>query len=474
MKKTTLLSAALLAGLSLMPGYVGAQTSADADPDVVTLTTSKAAGDELTFTVNSGTFTVDWGDGNAVEVKSTGEPITGTLMGNTVTISANTITYLDCSSSELTAIKVSDAPYLKTLNCSDNSLTDIGVQSNGYLEDLDCSGNKLSYISLSSQRNLKTFNCSNNEFTSLSLSSATGLKILICNDNKLANMSFSGLSALETVWCYNNSLKSLNFSSNTNLQSVVCDGNQLTEIQMAGNGAKVVDFWCNNNSLETLDLSQSSQLETLSCTDNQLTSLSLAALTDHQALAVYLKNNQLVFSDFYSPENVADYVYGPQDPFSLSKSSVSVGESVAIPSFEKNVDGQSINASVRWINSLTDEELVYGRTEDYTSRSVNYTFMKPFESICCAVTSSLYPDIELVSKPLKVVDPTGIKDINAEVGFVCSARDGRLYMSADKAYFVHVYAADGKLVWSGTVTNTGVSITLGSGVYIANGVKVSL
>lgn len=474
MKKTTLLCAALGAGLCLMPMSVGAQTSEDVGQDVVTLTTSKTVGEELTFTVNSGIFTVDWGDGTPVEVKSTGEPITGNLKGTTVTISSDRISYVDCSSSGLTSLKLSDAPYLKVLNCSGNNLSDISVQSNGYLEDLDCSDNGLSYISLTSQRKLKIFNCSGNELTSLNLGNVTGLKILICNDNKLSNLSFSGLSALETVWCYNNDLKTLNFSSNTNLQSVVCDGNQLTEISTSGSGTKIVDFWCNNNQLTSLNLTQGVNLETLACANNQISSLSLAALTGRTALAVYLENNKLGFSDFYSTYNVEDFVYGPQQAFSLLTNSVEVNKAVTIPNYEKNVDGESIKTSVRWVNGVTGEDLVYGSKNDYTSRINNYFFMKPFESIYCVMTSNLYPDIELVSEPLTVADPTGINAINVENGFVCRNVNGQLFMSADKAYYVRVYSSEGKSVWSGTVTREGISLKLGHGVYLANGVKISL
>lgn len=472
MKKTTLLSAVLMAGLSQVPLGVMAQEVDSGEQEVVKMTTNKAVGSEFAFTLNSGKITVDWGDGNPVEVQSTGEPITGNLKGQTVTVSATKISYLDCSSADLTALEVSDASSLRTLYCADNSLTDLSIQSNGYLEDLDCSNNQLNYIPLSSQRNLKTLDCSHNNITSLGVGVATKLNILICSDNGISNLSLNGLSELTTLWCQNNQLKTLDFSRNSNIQSVVCDGNKLTKITVSG--SNVIDFWCNNNQLETLDLSRCQTIETLSCSNNQLNKLSLASLSGHKALAVYLDNNKLGFSDFYSTNNMVDYVLGPQQDFSLGTKEISVNSYVDVPEYEKNVDGQNINTKVRWRNRQTGEELVYGRTEDYTSRLNRYTFYKPFEAIQCVMTSSLYPELELISEPLTVADPTGINVINAENGFVCRNVNGQLFMSADKAYYVRVYSSEGKMVWSGTVTNEGISLNLGHGVYLANGVKVSL
>ena len=169
-----------------------------------------------------------------------------------------------------------------------------------------------------------------------------------------------------------------------------------------------------------------------------------------------------------------DYVLGPQQNFSLGTNEISVNGYVDVPEYEKNVDGQNINTKVRWRNIQTGEELVYGRTEDYTSRLNRYTFYKPFEAIQCVMTSSLYPGIELMSEELKVSEPTGVKDVNAEAGLVCKGENGQLYMTADKTIYVRVFTADGKQVWSGTVTNTGVSLNLGHGIFVVNGVKVSL
>lgn len=472
MKKTTLLSAVLMAGLSQIPLGVMAQEVDSGEQEVVKMTTNKAVGSEFAFTLNSGKIMVDWGDGNPVEVQSTGEPITGNLKGQTVTVSATKISYLDCSSADLTALEVRDASSLRTLYCADNSLTDLSIQSNGYLEALDCSNNQLKYISLSSQRKLKTLDCSHNNITSLGVGSARKLNTLICSDNNLSTLTLTSVPELTTLWCQNNQLKTLDFSKNSNIQSVVCDGNKLTKITVSG--SNVVDFWCNNNQLENLDLSRSITLETLSCSNNQLSNLSLAGLSGRKALAVYLENNKLGFSDFYSTNNMLDYVLGPQQNFSLGTNEISVNGYVDVPEYEKNVDGQEVNAKIIWINTLTDEELEYGKNGDYTNRSNRYTFLKPFQSIQCVMTSSLYPGIELMSEELKVSDPTGVKDVNAESGLICKGENGQIYMTADQTVFVRIFTVDGKQVWSGSVTNSGVSLNLGHGIFVVNGIKVSL
>lgn len=70
MKKTTLLSAMLVAGFSILPAGVGAQTFEDVT-NVVTMTTEKAVGEEISITMNQGSFLIDWGNGEVQHVEST-------------------------------------------------------------------------------------------------------------------------------------------------------------------------------------------------------------------------------------------------------------------------------------------------------------------------------------------------------------------------------------------------------------------
>lgn len=476
MKKTTLLSAMLVAGLTVLPAGSWAQTFEDVT-SVVRMTTAKAVGEEISVSLNPGSFLIDWGNGEVKQVESTGEAIKGTVQGTELVIGSNDFRDLDCSSCGLTKLELA-ASDLKSLDCSYNQLSEIYIQAMSWLETLDCSDNVLTtlYFSSTSKTNLKSLDCSNNQLSSLSVSGCEKLEYLQCSQNLLTSLSLSGLTSLTTLWCYSNSLTTLNLSVCSNLQSVVCSDNQLTELTPSNSAAKIVDFWCNDNSLTSLSLLGSVNLQTVSCANNQLETVTLPAVsTTNGLLAVYLQNNKLLFSDFYATSSVNDYVYGPQRVFSLPKNEININESIDLPECDKNVDGQTINPEVRWVNSLTAEDLEYGRNADYTYRSSTYTFLKPFESIYCIMSTSLYPGLELFSEQLKVVDPsTGVEKLNAENGFVCYGHAGQLVMSAQKTCAVKVYAADGKNVWTGKVGNTPVTVSLPTGIYVVNGVKVSL
>lgn len=468
MKKTTLFSLALAAGLALSPVLADAQSK-------VTLTTANEVGSEFSFATNPGTVSVDWGDGTAVEVTSTGEPIKGNLKGQTVTITSDNMWLMDCSSCNLTDLDLSETSGLQVLCCSDNQLTELNLNSSRNLVSLDCSGNQIDYLGLTLLKELQTLDCADNALTSLSLSGQRELKTLICSGNKLTNLGVSTAPNLETLWCQNNSLSSLSLGSNTKLQSLVCDDNKLTSIS-SSNNTKLVDFWCDNNELTSLNLQMSSGLETLSCSNNELTSLTIpaASITD-KALAFYCDGNKLTFASMHSVDNIENpenMIYAPQGEFPLPVNQVEVGKMVTVSGLDKNADGQSTSPKYVWKNG--DAELVKGSREDYTARRNMFTFYKPFEAIHCEVTSNEYPGLVLTSSPLTVVQKgTGIQDIMNAYGFSYITNNGTITMKSGKPYRVSIYTVDGKQVWNGTVTDE-ECVSLGHGIFLVNGVKISL
>lgn len=467
MKKTTLFSLALAAGLALSPVLADAQSK-------VTLTTANEVGSEFSFVTNPGKISVDWGDGTPVEVTSTGEPIKGNLKGQTVTVSADNLWLMDCSSCNLTDVKL-DASDLKVLNCSENQLTSLDFSAVRYLQNVDCSGNKLKNLALSRMTSLVSLNCADNDITSLSLSDQANLKYLICSGNAMTTLSLSNAPKLETLWCQDNSLKALSLSANTNLQSLICDNNELTSIT-APNCTKIIDFWCDNNKLSSLEIYKNQDLETFSCSNNALTSLNIpAASLGKPTLAFYCDGNNLTFASFHTKDNMVNednMCYAPQNPFPLSASQATVGENFLLPDMDKNVDGESVSPKYTWKNG--EEALVKGSREDYTARGNVFVFNKPFESIYCEVTSSKYSDLTLISAPLTVVQKgTGIQDIMEAYGFSYITNNGTITMKSGKPYRVNIYTVDGKQVWNGTVTNE-ERVNLGHGIFLVNGVKISL
>lgn len=468
MKKTTLFSLALAAGLALSPVLADAQSK-------VTLTTANEVGSEFSFVTNPGTVSVDWGDGTAVEVTSTGEPIKGNLKGQTVTITSDNMWLLDCSSCNLTGLNVGEALDLRVLNCSENQLKNLEIYNSRDLVTLDCSENQLNSLSLTMLKNLESLNCSDNELNSLSLSNQKLLKTLICSGNKLTNLGVSTAPDLETLWCQNNSLTSLSLGSNTKLQSLVCDDNKLTSIS-SSNNTKLVDFWCDNNELTSLNLQMSSGLETLSCSNNELTSLTIpaASITD-KALAFYCDGNKLTFASMHSIDNVENpdnMFYAPQGEFPLPENQIKVGETITVSGLDKNADGDATSPQYVWKNG--DAELEKGSKKDYSARSNMFTFYKPFEAVHCEVTSNEYPGLTLISTPLAVLqDGTGIQDIMDAYGFSYITNNGTITMKSGKPYGVTIYTVDGKQVWNGTVTDE-ERVSLGHGIFLVNGIKISL
>lgn len=466
MKKSTLFSLALVAGVALSPSLANAQTK-------VTLTTGKAVGAEMSFATNPGKLSIDWGDGKVVEVLTNGEPVKGTLKGQTVTVSCDNLWLFDCSSNELTGLEFADALNLKALYCSDNQLTSMTLSAVRNLEDLDCSENELSSLGMTLLRNLKSLNCANNKLSALSLSSQESLKTLICSGNSLTSLGTSSLSNLETLWCQDNELTSLNLNSNSKLQSLVFDNNKVSTVS-AANCTALVDFWCDNNQLKTLDIQKSVGLQTLSCSNNLLSQLNIPVATStNKTLAFYCDGNNLPFSSMHSMENVQyEALFGPQNKFALPESQILVGEQIVLDGFEENLDGEKLYADYVWKNG--DAELVKGSKDDYTERNGLFKFNKPFNAIYCEVTTDYYPGITLTSEPLNVVtEETGIEDVMASYGFSYVTNNGTINMKSDKPYRVNIHTVDGKQVWTGIVTGE-ERVSLGHGIFLVNGVKVSL
>lgn len=468
MKKSTLFSLALVAGLTLSPSLTNAQTK-------VTLTTGKAVGAEMSLATNPGKLSIDWGDGKVVEVSTNGEPVKGTLKGQKVTVSCNNLWFFDCSSNELTGLEFADAGNLKTLYCSNNKLASVVWSSVRNLEDLDCSDNELSALGITLLRNLKSLNCANNKLAVLALSGQGNLKTLICSGNSLTSLGTSSLSNLETLWCQDNELTSLNLNSNPKLQSLVLDNNKVSNIS-AANCTALVDFWCDNNQLKSLDIQKSTGLQTLSCSNNQLAQLNIPAATStNKALAFYCDGNNLTFSSMHSPENIGNEknaLFGPQNKFALPENRILVGEPLILDGFEKNLDGENLYADYVWKNG--EAELEKGSKDDYTERNGLFKFNKPFTGIYCEVTSDFYPGITLTSESLDVVtEETGIEDVMASYGFTYVTNNGAIHMKSDKPYRVNIHTVDGKQVWTGIV-NGEERVSLGHGLFLVNGLKVTL
>ena len=112
------------------------------------------------------------------------------------------LTYLECSSAQLTSLDVSTCAALTTLLCDFNNLTSLNVTG--------CTA-------------LTTLLCHNNQLTSLDVSTCTALTDLIFSNNQLTSVDVSACTALTFLSCYNNQLTNLNVKNGNNINILFID-----------------------------------------------------------------------------------------------------------------------------------------------------------------------------------------------------------------------------------------------------------
>jgi len=132
---------------------------------------------------------------------------------------------------DLTGIE--DFSSLTVLDCSNNELTALDVSQNNLLTSLSCSSNELSTLDLTLNTDLEILNCSSNGITALDLSQNSALNQLYCENNLLNCLNVKNGNNLNVLYFYATSNSSLNCIevdnvtySNTNwYQNVPCGFN---------------------------------------------------------------------------------------------------------------------------------------------------------------------------------------------------------------------------------------------------------
>ena len=184
------------------------------------------------------------------------------------------LTWLECSSNQLTSLDVSKNTALTGLVCDVNQLTSLDVSQNTALTQLWCQSNQLTSLDVSKNTALIQLFCYSNQLTSLDVSGCTALTELRCYSNQLTSLNVSGCTALKTLYCYNNQLTSLDVSHNTALTSLSCGLNQQTSLDVSQNTA-LTSLYCYNNQLTFLDVSQNTELTELNCSGNQIKGIAM-------------------------------------------------------------------------------------------------------------------------------------------------------------------------------------------------------
>jgi Leucine-rich repeat (LRR) protein/PKD repeat protein len=183
-----------------------------------------------------------------------------------------TINVSSLSINDLTGIEAFTS--LTVLDCSNNQLTALDVSTNAALEILDCAVNQLNGLDVSNNTALTELFCNENLLTSLNTTSNTNLTILDVGDNQLSSINLNSNSQLTEFRGARNSFISIDFTSNPNLGLIFCDGNNLTSLN-SSNLLNLSFLLCQDNFITSLDVSLNNNLVQLICDQNQLTSLNI-------------------------------------------------------------------------------------------------------------------------------------------------------------------------------------------------------
>lgn len=319
---------------------------------VVTLTTSKAVGDEVELIAYCATtdqaFKVDWGDGTltSYNVDPNGwgysQRITAPLKGQTIKISGP-ITYLQMQEAGLTSADFKDEGDLKKIDLQDNELATVTFDNSlTAVTDIDLSNNKLTALAMPAMPKLANLNLNYNEIDSheLDLSPlADNLEILKVANNKLVTLNLISFVKLKQFYAPNNpDLTTAVFADgNANLTSIDMSNcyvmhfygislPNLTELQLSNNALmsftegthdypKLSTLSLSNNYLEELDVTHYPKLYSLYCNGNKLTSINVSMCTElatlncakNQLTKIDLSQNEALTA-FYCDSNRIDRI----------------------------------------------------------------------------------------------------------------------------------------------------------------------
>ncbi len=132
----------------------------------------------------------------------------------------------DCSNNGLSinAINVDNNTILTYLNCSSNNISNLNVANNTALNTLFTNSTQLSNLDVSKNLALTSLYCNNNNLTTLDVANNTQLEILACNNNALTSLDLSANTALNYLACYGNNFTSKDYDL------LMCSMNQIDSV----------------------------------------------------------------------------------------------------------------------------------------------------------------------------------------------------------------------------------------------------
>ena len=192
---------------------------------------------------------------------------------------------LSLSSNRLTLVDLQGLSNLTEINLSENNLTAVDLQGLSLLVEIDIRNNKLTSMNLNGLSNLTSIDLSDNKLSSVDLQGLSNLTSIDLSDNKLSSVNLQGLSNLTKVILLRNDLTSVLLQGLSNLKEINLSGNKLSSINLQGL-SNLENLDLAGNQLLEVDLQGLFNLKLLDLAINRLTSVSLLGLSALERLNI--------------------------------------------------------------------------------------------------------------------------------------------------------------------------------------------
>ena len=422
MKKTLLL---------MMSCMVALFANAQELTPIITLT-AEVDGAERDFELGNAVegenkISVDWGDGNIVEVATTtgiydgwdfpAIAVKGTPKGKgeIKIYTTGDICYFDCSS-------VVNGP----------GYTSLDVSNATELTELYAHANELTSFDGSMLTKLKTLYLNNNNLTNESVKlPTTSLATLQIKDNQLTSWNGAEFTVLATLHLSGNNLGTLDVSNMPALKAIYANDCSLTSFKAGAMANAKTTISVNNNLLETLDVSEAIDMDgcSLYASNNNLTEIKYPKEQDYQYTWFKVENNKFTFATVpvAKTKKASNFVNAPQKDMEIEV----VDGTIDLSSQKSVVVGEEAKATVYTWYTEDGTALVEGT--DYTEEAGVFTFIAPQEQkVYCTMTTEALPKFTgaNIFKTVAVSiedETTGIESIEAAelVGDIYTV-DGKL------------------------------------------------
>lgn len=380
----------------------------------VKMKTSRAAGQNISFAVNSGlSLTLTWGDGSTEQLTSTGQLQTVSVKNEQLTISSEKdITSLYVAENDLTTLDISgSAKSLRTLCCADNQLTTLSLSGCTNLVILDCQGNQLKSVSNPSSK-MQDLNVADNQLTSHGLSSVANLLSMVCANNNMTSIgSLANMVNLTSLFCQGNKITGFTKLDNlVNLKHIIASNNNLKSLNLS-TLTQLEDLWVSDNQLTTLDLSTTKKLVGLVAANNQLNTITWDYVSARKNVKYAdVSKNILPFNSLPNLYNttvgtyVVDGAVGPQNPVELIAGSIEVNQKAGSDFTTRIVRSGWNNITKPEVKAVDGGGKELQNGVDFKFENfMDLTFLTgPYNDVVLTLTSASFPDFELVSTPFNV------------------------------------------------------------------------